>query len=160
MSRRNWKRVQPHSLRDAMDLCLEYAREKHNQSVDTIADTMGLASKWTLYKWVQEANLPSRMIRPFEHACGIHLVSRWLVVSSGKLVVDMPKGRKQGPEDIQALQEATHEAIGALIKFYNDQADADTALAAVQTALERLAWHKINVEKSHQPELPFDEEDA
>ncbi|MEC4750032.1 hypothetical protein [Methylomicrobium sp. Wu6] len=156
--RRNWKRVQPSSLRDAMDLCLEYAREKHNQSIDNIADTMGLASKWTLYKWVQEANLPSRMIRPFEHACGIHLVSRWLAVSSGKLVIDFPRGKLASPEDIHTLQEVTHDAIGALIKFYADQADTVETLAAVQTALERLAWHKINVEKSHQPELPFDEE--
>jgi hypothetical protein len=160
MSRRNWKRVQPRDLRDSMDKCLDYARENHNRSVDHIAELMGLPSKWTLYKWIQEASLPSRLIKSFEHACGVDFVSRWLAISGGKLVIDIPKGRKQGPEDIQALQEATHEAIGALIKFYNDQADADTALAAVQTALERLAWHKMNVEKSHQPELPFDEEDA
>jgi hypothetical protein len=158
MAKRNWKRVQPASLRDAMDLCLEYAREKQNQSIDNIADTMGLASKWTLYKWVQEANLPSRMIRPFEHACGIHLVSRWLAVSSGKLVIDIPRGKLASPEDIHTLQEVTHDAIGALIKFYADQADTTETLAAVQNALERLAWHRANVEKCRQPELPFDED--
>jgi hypothetical protein len=158
MSKRNWKHVQPRDLRDAMDLCVEYAKAKNNRSIDTIADLMGLASKWTLYKWMQEASLPSRLIKPFEHACGIDFVSRWLVVSGGKLVIEIPKGRKGKPDDIQSLQAATHEAVGALIKFYADQADTDATLAALQTALERMAWHKGNVEKYRQPELPFDEE--
>jgi hypothetical protein len=158
MSGRNWKRVQARDLRDAMDLCLEYAKVKHNRSVDTVADLMSLASKWTLYKWMQEASMPARSIKGFEHACGIDFVSRWLVVSGGKLVIDIPKGRKGGPEDIQALQASTHEAIGALMKFYEDKSNAEETLAAVQTALERMAWHKGNVEKYRQPELPFDED--
>lgn len=158
MSKRNWKAAQARGLRDAMDLCLEHAREKRNLSVDGVAAGMGLASKWTLYKWVQEASLPSRLIKPFEMACGIDLVSRWLVASGGKLVIDMPKGRKGRPEDIQALQSATTDAIGALLKFYADKADVDTTLASIQTALERMAWHQGNVEKYRQPELPFDEE--
>lgn len=159
MTGRNWKRVQPRDLRDAMDCCLEYAKAKHNRSVDSVADLMGLASKWTLYKWIQEASLPSRLIKPFEHACGIDFVSRWLVVSGGKLVIDIPKGRKGGPEDIQALQASTHEAVGALMKFYEDKSNAEETLAAIQTALERMAWHKGNVEKYRQPELPFDEDE-
>ncbi|MDI1278049.1 hypothetical protein [Methylobacter sp.] len=158
MSRKNWKTVQPRDLRDAMDCCLEYARVKHNRSVDTVAELMGLASKWTLYKWIQEASLPARMIKPFQHACGIDFVSRWYVVSEGKLVIEIPKGRKGGPEDIQALQSATHDAIGALMQFYADPNDMDATLAAMQTALERMAWHKGNVEKYRQPELPFDED--
>lgn len=158
MSRRNWKRVQPTNLRDAMDWCVEHAREKHNRSIDQVADLMGLPSKWTLYKWIEAVNLPARLIKPFEHACGIDLVSRYLAVSGGKLVIDMPKGRAQTPEDIALLQEATHTAVGVLIRFYLDQIAAEETLAAVQTALEQLAWHRLNVEKTRQPELPFDEE--
>jgi hypothetical protein len=158
MSRRNWKTIQARDLRDAMDLCLEYAKVKHNRSVDTVADLMGLASKWTLYKWMQEASLPSRLIKPFEHACGIDFVSRWLVVSGGKLVIDIPKGRRGTAHDIQELQAATNDAIGALLKFYGDPSDAEATLATIQTALERMAWHKGNVEKYRQPELPFDED--
>lgn len=158
MSGRNWKRMQPRDLRGAMDLCLEYAKAKHNRSVDTVADLMGLTSKWTLYKWIQEASLPSRLIKPFEFACGIDFVSRWLVVSGGKMVIDIPKGRKGGPRDIQALQSATHDAIGALMTFYEDKSNAEDTLAAIQTALERMAWHKGNVEKYRQPELSFDDE--
>ena len=159
MSQRNWKRVQPRDLRDAMDLCVEYAKAKHNRSVDSVAELMGEVNKWTLYKWMQEASLPLRLVKPFEHACGIDYVSRWLAMSGNKLVIDIPKGRKGGPQDIQALQAATHDAIGVLMKFYEDKTNAEDTLAALQTALERMAWHKGNVEKYRQPELPFDDED-
>ena len=47
--RRNWKKVQPRDLRDAMDLCTEYARDKHNRSVDQIAELMGEVNKWTRF---------------------------------------------------------------------------------------------------------------
>ena len=159
MRGRNWKRVQPRDLRDAMDLCIEFARVKHNRSIDSIAELMGLASKWTLYKWVQEASMPAVRIKGFEHACGIDFVSRWLVVSGGKLVIDMPKGKSCGANDIQVLQAVTHEAIGVLIKFYAQEVDADSTLVAVQTALEKLAFQRGNVEKFRQPELPFDDEE-
>jgi len=159
MARRNWRNVQPIDLRDAMDLCTEYAREKHNRSIDQISDLMGLPSKWTLYKWMQEASLPARSIKNFELACGASFVSRWLVVSSGnKLVIDIPKGRRITDEDILSLQEVINVAINALIKFYRQQDDLTGTIASIQSAMEQLAWHKGNVEKFQQPELPFDEE--
>jgi len=159
MSRRNWKTVQARDLRDAMDLCVDYAREKHNRSVDSIADLMGVASKHTLYKWIADANMPAVRIKSFEHACGIDFVSRWLVVSGGKLVIDIPRGRKIGPTDIQTVQAAAHEAIGALMQFYVDKANTEDTLAAIQNVMEKFAWHRGNVEKYTQPELPFDEEE-
>lgn len=158
MSRRNWKNTQPHDLRDAMDLCVDYAREKHNRSVDSIADLMGVPSKHTLYKWIADANMPAIRIKSFEHACGIDFVSRWFVISSGKLVIDVPKGRKGTPEDIQVLQAAAHAAIGELMKFYEQKTDVPAVLVAIQNVLENFAWHKGNVEKFQQPEIPFDEE--
>lgn len=158
MSRRNWSKAQPKSLRNAMELCLDYAKLKHNRSIETVAELMGEVNKWTLYKWIEAGSLPLRLLHPFEHACGIDFVSRWLVISRGKLIIDIPIGRKGGPEDIQALQASAHDAIGAVITFYSDRADAATTLAAVQTAMEGFAWHRLNVEKYHQPELPFDED--
>lgn len=158
MSGRHWSKVQPKSLRHAMELCLDHARAKHNRSVDSVAEMMGEVNKWTFYKWMETGGLPTRFIKPFEMACGINFVTRWLVISDGKLVLEIPTGRVVGVNDIQTLQASAHEAIGALIRFYNEQADAQDTLAAVQTALERMAWHKINVEKFQQPEIPFDEE--
>ena len=159
MSARNWKRTQPRDLRDAMNLCLEYAKVKHNLSVDSVADRMGLVNKWTLYKWVQECNLPARLIKSFEHSCGIDFVSRWFVISEGKMLIDIPKGRKGTPEDIQTLLAVTHESNGAVMRFYKNEISVEEALAAIQTALENTAWHKVNIEKYRQPELPFDEDE-
>lgn len=156
MPKRNWKTVQARDLRDAMDLCLEYAREKNNRSIDQIADLMGMESKWTLYKWIESVNMPVRMIRAFESHCGIDLVSRYLVASSGKLIIDIPRGRPCSSEDLLVLQSILNEAAGKLLRFYAEHSGHDETLAAVQTALEKLAWHRGNVEKYFQPELPFE----
>jgi len=157
MAKRNWKHAQPLDLRHAMDLCLEYAKEKHNRSADNIADLMGEVNKWTLYKWIEAGSMPVRLVKPFEHACGIDFLSRWLAMSGNKLVIEIPIGKIADAEDIHSLQEITHEAVGSLIKFYHQQAGADETLAAVQNALERLAWHRGNVSKCQQPEIPFDD---
>ena len=71
MTRRNWKRIRPHSLRYALELCKEHARERRNLSVERIAELMGLADHWALYKWFQSGRIPANLIRPFEHVCGI-----------------------------------------------------------------------------------------
>ncbi|MDO5940617.1 hypothetical protein [Burkholderia cepacia] len=76
MSRRNWKRVRPMSLRHALELCKDYAKERHNLSVERIAERMGLADHWTLYKWFQSGRMPLNLVRPFESACGIDFVTR------------------------------------------------------------------------------------
>lgn len=158
MSRQNWKAVRPLDLRDAMEWCTKFAKAKHNRSVDSIADLMGV-NKWTLYKWMAEADMPARLIKTFEHACGIDYVSRWLVESSGKIVIAAPTGKKCGPRDIQELQKAYTDTVGHLLAFYEDLRDIDGTLAAMQTAMEHTTWHRGNVEKYRQPELPFDEED-
>lgn len=157
MSRQNWKTVRPLDLQSAMEWCVKFAKAKHNRSVDGIADLMGV-NKWTLYKWMAEADMPARLIKTFEHACGIDYVSRWLVESSGKLVVAVPTGKKCGADDIQTLQAAYHTTVGEVMKFYQELTDVDDALAALATALEHTSWHKGNIEKYRQPELPFDED--
>jgi hypothetical protein len=157
MSKRNWKAVRPLNLKDALDWCVRYAKAQHNQSVEGIADIMGV-NHWTLYKWIGEADMPARLIKAFEHACGIDYASRWLVESGGKMVVEIPRGKPCGPHDIQQLQAVYHVTVGELMGFYEDAQDIDSALSAIQTALEQTSWHKANVQKYRQPELPFDEE--
>lgn len=142
-----------------MELCVEYAREKQNASVDRIADGMGLTNKWTLYKWMENGGLPVRMIRPFEMACGIDFVSRYLATSAGRLVVDMPTGRTAGPGDLNELQDLLNTAVGSLIRFYGRKAPAEETLGAIQTAMEGLAHHRGAVLKHEQPEFDFGMED-
>ncbi|AOE92049.1 hypothetical protein LBM341_03799 (plasmid) [Ralstonia solanacearum] len=57
VTRRNWKRIRPTSLRHALELCKDYAKERHNLSVERIAESMGLADHWTLYKWFQNGRM-------------------------------------------------------------------------------------------------------
>jgi hypothetical protein len=158
MAKRNWKREQPKSLRHATDLCMDYAREKYNRSADHIAELMGEVNKWTFYKWIETGNMPLRKLKTFEHACGVDFVSRWLVISGDKLVIDIPRGRHVGPDAVHTLQVALNDTVGALLDFYADKIGVEQTTAMLQTAMEQLAWHKLNVEKAHQPELPFDEE--
>ena len=158
MSRRNWKRIQPTSLRHALELCKDHAKERNNLSVERIAERMGLTDHWTVYKWIQTGRIPANMIRPYEVACGIDYVTRWLAASSGRLLIDIPTGRNASAADMQALQELLNTAVGQLLQFYGGKSPAADTLAAIQQAMEGLAWHRRNVEKHSQPELDFQEE--
>ncbi len=40
-ARRQWRRIQPISLRNALELCKDHARERLNRSVERVADEMG-----------------------------------------------------------------------------------------------------------------------
>jgi len=151
---RNWKRIQPTSLLHALRLCKDYAREKHNRSVERIADLMGVSPD-LLYKWLGNGRMPASLIPAYEMACGIDYVSRWLVISAGKLVIDIPTGKVAKPGGIHELQDILNAAVGSLIRFYNGRTEAPETLAAAQSALEGLALHRGNVAKHTQPELDF-----
>ncbi|MGQ0711005.1 MAG: hypothetical protein ACT4NV_14810 [Rhodoferax sp.] len=157
MARRNWCRIQPTCLRQALELCKDYARERHNLSVERIAERMGVTDHWTVYKWLQNGRIPANLIRPYEAACGIDYVTRWLAASANRLLIDIPTGRNARAADMQALQELLNTAVGQLLQFYGGKADATATLAAIQQAMEGLAWHRSNVAKHQQPELEFEE---
>ena len=132
---------------------MEYAREKYNLSPERIAERMGLASHWVLYKWASEGRLPALQIVSFEHVCDINLVSLWLAAAGGKLLIDMPTGRTAKAADMQQLQSVLHEATGALLAFYAGKQDSTETLAAIQGGLEGLAWHRGNVAQHNTPQL-------
>lgn len=153
MTRRNWKRIQPTSLRHALELCKDYAKEHHQLSVERIAERMGLTDHWTVYKWIQTGRIPANMIRAYETVCGINYATRWLAASDGSLLIDIPTGRDTTAEDMQTLQSVLNDSVGQLLQFYAGKAQAADTLAAIQQAMEGLAWHRGNVEKHLQPEL-------
>lgn len=158
---RNWKRARASSLRDSMDLCLAYALEKHNRSVDRVADLMGLASKWTLYKWIESARMPANLIPVFEHACGAHFITAYLGQAAHKLVVDMPTGKVVQAQEINELQGSFTHAVGLLIQFYQGQATADETAQSLTEVMGALAWQRENVAKAQAPELGlFEGEEA
>ncbi|NMM12463.1 MAG: hypothetical protein HHJ17_02820 [Rhodoferax sp.] len=152
---RNWKRLQATSLRHALELCKDHAREKLNRSIERIADEMGIADHWTLYKWLQSGRIPANLIRPFETACGIDYVTRWIAVSAGKILIDIPTGRKLIGTDVVELHNGFGSALQLLTDFYAKKADAEQTLAALTAHLEDIAWHRANVGQHAQPEFDF-----
>lgn len=153
MTRRNWKHIQPNSLRHAMELTLEFARERKNLNVDRVAELMGLPAKWTLYKWLENGRMPSILIRPFEHACGINFMTRYLAASDHKLIIDIPTGKSGSQEDLLTLQTACNEAVNLLAKFYRGAGDIDETLTALNDVMAQIAGHRGNVMKASAPEL-------
>jgi hypothetical protein len=153
MARRNWKTVRANSLRHGIELCLEFAREKQNLSVDRVADLMGLPSKWTIYKWLENGRLPAVLIRSFEHACGVDFVTLYIAASSNRLVIDIPSGRKANAGEVNELQGSFSEAMGLLIRFYQGESEANTTINALNNVMSDIAWHRENVRKSDSPEL-------
>lgn len=157
MPRKNWKKVHPTSLQQAMELSIEYAREVMQRKVETIAELMGLENHWNIYKWVQNGSMPTRCIRAFEHACGINLVSRWLAHSGGNLLIPIPTGRSVKQTELSDLHQQFVNSFGALARFYEGKEEAQETLAHVTEMLEGLAWHHGNVEQHAQPSLEFGE---
>ncbi len=153
--RRNWKRLQPTSLRHALELSKDHARERLNKSVERIADEMGVTDHWVIYKWVQNGRIPANMIRPFEAACGIDYVTRWLVASGGRVMIDLPIGRKMQSTDVVELHNGFGAALQLLNDFYSGKAAQHDTVAAISAHLEQVAWHRANVIQFNTPELDF-----
>jgi hypothetical protein len=151
----------PTNLRHAMELCLKDARRKHNRSVERVADLMGVANHWSLYKWMESGRLPAILIRPFEHACGAHYVTEYLATSAHRLLVEIPSGRPVADGDLVVLQLGVSEAVALLARFHRGEAEAGETIGALTRVMADLAGHRENVAKSMAPELAlFEEEDA
>lgn len=151
--RRNWKRIQPTSLRNALELCKEHARARLNRSIEQIADQMGLADHWTVYKWLQSGRMPANLIRPYEAACGIDYVTRWIAASGGKLLINIPTGRNVQTSDLTEMHSTFADALKVLTDFYAGKADQAETLEALTNHLHQVAWHHGNVNAFANPQL-------
>ncbi|WP_293266776.1 hypothetical protein [Neptunomonas sp.] len=158
MTRAVWNRKQAHSLRHAMELCVNYAKTELNRSVEQIAELMGEASHFTLYKWMESGRMPSIRVKPFEHACGIDFVTRFNGQSAGYLMVRMPQGRKVKHRDVNELSRYAHEVLGMVMDFYDTHESPDEAIAGLSQLMEDLAFQRGNIEKHRQPELLLGDE--
>lgn len=116
--RRDWKRVQPSSLREAFRLCKDHAVEQRRLSVARIADEMGITED-LLYRYLSDGSMKAREIRIFEGICGARYVTNHLAASGNRVVVEIPSGRAAQALEVNELQAVIAEAIGKLIRFYN-----------------------------------------
>ena len=148
------------SLSEAYQACINFALSKRRLSIERIADLMGLANHWSLYKWIANGSMPTKLIRPFETACGCTFVTEHLAASTGRhVLVSVPNGRHASPSDISALQEACTVACAAVIEFNrggNRNAPAQT-IAAINVAISRLATERGHVNTHAQPEFAFND---
>ncbi len=156
MPKRIWKSYRPCNLQEAVEACGDWGLDKHNISVERIAERMGLESKWVIYKWQQSGNIPLNKVLSYQFACGgCTFITDYLAHATHKLVISIPTGRKATAEDINQLQQHLSETVTHLLKFQKSQAteDAQSAIWAITNAMEDLAWQKSNIEKTAQPEL-------
>lgn len=153
----HWKRLQPTSLRHAMELCKAHALAVHQRSVERLAEQMGLPDHWALYKWLQNGRMPACLIRPYEAACGIDYITRWVAASANKMVVDMPSGRATSEADMVELNSGFAQALQLLTDFYQGGASTDPTptLEALRNHLQQVAWHHANVAKFSTRQLEF-----
>ncbi|MBD9530938.1 helix-turn-helix domain-containing protein [Comamonas sp. CMM01] len=157
MNRRNWKRVCPLNLVHALRLCKEFAQDRHQLSVERIADRMGVSHD-TLYKWLATGRIPGILLPAFETVCGCSYASTWLAMSAGKFVIDMPKGKKISESDLVDFNTSFAEALSLLKDFYANGTGSEAAQQALQQHLAKAHWHHANVVKSATPELEFGDE--
>lgn len=162
MRARFWKRYQPSSLRDALAKCKDHARERHQLSVERIAERMGLADHWAIYKWIESGRMPAVLLPAYEAACGINLATRWLAATHGKLLVDLPAGRAGDAADLVRLGSQFQQALQLLSDFYRGAesgapADPQPVLDALRGHLETVSYHHRNVAGFAQPEPELSE---
>ncbi|TAN12984.1 MAG: hypothetical protein EPN34_03170 [Burkholderiaceae bacterium] len=159
MRARFWKRYQPTSLRDALAKAKDYARERHNLSVERIADLMGLADHWAIYKWIESGRFPAVLLPAYENVCGIDLATRWLAATQHKLLVAMPVGRAADAADLVQLGSGFQHALQLLSDFYKSEGatDPQAVLDALRGHLEAVAYHHHNVAGFAEPQLELAE---
>lgn len=150
--KRNWKRYVPGSTLEAIRACKDYAIERHNLSVERIADRMGITAD-LLYKWLSNGQMHAALIQNYEAICGCHFVSDHLTHSHGKLAVPIPTGRNLDDDDMLAMHQSFSAAMALLANFYAGRADLPTTQAALTAHMEATAWHRANLAAHDQPEL-------
>ena len=97
--------------------------------------------------------MPLVLLRPYELACGVDYVTRWMAASNGRMLVQIATGRKLAHADIVELHEHFARAIQLLTGYYAKPGDPATVLAALTTHMEHVAWHRQNVAQHINPEL-------
>jgi len=152
---RNWNRVIPRNTLEAMRLCKDYAKEKHNLSVERIADRMGVSAD-NLYAWLGTGKMHLSLVQMYEQICGCTFISDHLAHAQGKLAVKIPSGRQMLDIDILAMHTSFGKAMQLLGDFYSGKADATETLNAITEHMQAAAWHRGNVQKHLQPEFDFE----
>jgi hypothetical protein len=153
LNRKHGKRL-AHSFGEATQMCLDHSVKRHNRGSKRVADLIGVKLD-TLYKWLSEDRMPMNMIGPFENACGVTYVTEYMCAQAHLLAVEMPTGRKLTQTDIMELQRSFSDAISLLIGFQQSSVESSQASCALTGLMGEIGWHRANVERHSQPDLPM-----
>jgi hypothetical protein len=161
MPRTNWKCIVPHSMVKALNLTKEHGKEKKNQSVQRIADRLGINGD-LLYKWLGDAKMPVNKVIAFEEVCGINFVTQYLAHSQGFLLVPVPTGRKAKHRELNELQLFMTQVAALLIQSSDDGANTDPqkTMDSIKLLMEDLAFHLRNVPAADSPQATFNLDEA
>ncbi len=152
VSKRNWKALRPKSLGHAVELDAEFALTEKRLPAKRICEQLE-TSLPTYYRWVAEQQIPLGKVLTFERLCGASYVAEFLGVASGKIVIDMPRGRVVKPIDLNALSVQSAAALLALSECYAGQGAPEEAVSRIDEVLRGLAFHRENAKKLRAPEL-------
>ncbi|HSH71564.1 MAG TPA: hypothetical protein VK974_00780 [Methylophilaceae bacterium] len=151
-----WKRRIATSHTEALRMCKDFAKEKHNLSIERIADLMGVTAD-SLYKWLSNGSMPLNRIRSYQMACRCYFVTSYFAHSDGNLLIPVPSGKPLSDDNMLELNSSWASAMNDLSKFYLGEATAEMALASLTKHMEVAGWHRVNIEKHDAPELDFSE---
>jgi hypothetical protein len=62
-----------------------------------------------------------------------------------------------GDDQMLNINATFHKALSQLTSFYQNDATAESVVAALTEHMATAAWHRANVEKHLQPEFDFNE---
>lgn len=143
------------TLRGAFEQDKQFALSRHRRGVERIAELMAVPPH-VLYKWLESGRMPASVLASWEHATGGSAVIRYLAGHGHRMLLDIPTGRDLVASDMQGLQRITHEAIGALLGFAEGRTTAEDTMGALLQAMGAMAYHRENVRRTSQPELPLE----
>jgi hypothetical protein len=106
-----------------------------------------------LYKWLSNGEMKARMIPSFENVCGIHFVTEYLAAGAGRIVIEIPTGRRPDELALGDLQKHCIDAVAQLVHFYHGESEAEKTRASLTEAITDLVSQRENVMKFEVPEL-------
>jgi len=155
MSKTYWKRVVPHNMNHAIQLCKQHAQDNKNMSVARIADHLAITTD-TLYKWLGNGRIPANHVFAYEQACGISFITEYLAHSQGLLLIKVPTGRKAKNKDLTDLQVFMTEVSALLIKCHDNRGSTQETMDSIKLLMQDLAWHEKNVGVMEEPQVEFE----
>lgn len=137
-------------------MCKDYAKAKHNLSVERIADEMGLTAG-RLYQHLENGDMPFNRVRSYQRACHCNFVTLYMAHGDDCMLIKIPTGKKVSDDQMLEINSTFHKALTQLTDFYKKAENPEKALALLTEHMAMTAWHRANVEKTLQPELDFED---